>query len=79
MRTAAKSSSKAGAVCPQRSLRMRVPSEFRWTEATGMQELLPGEQSAYVTRLSQNDDVVLGSYMDTGRGFRWTEATVGGD
>src|SRR5262245_14253105 len=48
---------------------------FRWTEATGMQELLPREQSGYVTHLSQDGNVVLGAYMDTSRGFRWTEAT----
>jgi hypothetical protein len=49
---------------------------FRWTEADGMQELLPREEAAYATFLSQSGDVVLGYFPDsTGRGFRWTEAT----
>jgi hypothetical protein len=41
-----------------------------------MQELLPREEAAYATFLSQSGDVVLGYFPDSpGRGFRWTEAT----
>lgn len=49
---------------------------FRWTEAAGIQELLPHEQTAYATHLSESGDVVVGNIGEPGtRGFRWTEAT----
>ena len=52
----------------------------RWSEATGMQVLVPRERPGHPQYMSRNGDVVLGEFFEPDgnsprRGFRWTEAT----
>jgi uncharacterized membrane protein len=47
---------------------------FRWTEAAGMQDIVPGAENSAATYVSPSGDVVIGNFDGT-QSFRWTEAT----
>jgi len=55
-----------------------VPRAFRWTEATGMQDISMPWGETWATAVSSDGSTIVGygkNYANLDRAFRWTEAT----